>query len=133
MDGRHVKVLGRGDPGLLGSLAEVESFLDELVVELGMRALGYVHLYQVVQEIEKMGREPFEDEGGVTGVIVLSTSHCAIHTWPLRVDEPAREMFVLDVYSCRTFEPLPIIRLLRRRFDVSNTKLTDLSSAMRYP
>ena len=41
----------------------------------------------------------FGDEGGVTGICVLSTSHCSIHTWPLR------PFFVMDVYSCRDFDP----------------------------
>ena len=97
--GRHVKVLGRGDASLLGSAKSVEAMLRELVDLLGMRLLGAPHLYEVETEIAKLGVEPFEDEGGVTGICVLSTSHCSIHTWPLR------PFFVMDVYSCRDFDP----------------------------
>ena len=55
--------------------------------------------------MEKMNVEPFEDEGGVTGIGVLSTSHCAVHTWPLR------SFFVMDVYSCRDFD-VDIVRAM---------------------
>lgn len=133
MSGRHIKILGRGNPELLGSLSAVKGFLTDLVEEIGMRPLGEAQLYEVAQEIRKLGVEPFEDEGGVTGVIVLSTSHCAMHTWPLRVREDAREMFVLDIYSCRSFELDPVVRLLRLRFDANNAKTHDITRTLEYP
>src|SRR5207248_6393284 len=71
--GRHIKVLGRGSPALLGDASNVKKTLEDLVDLLGMRLLGQPHMYEVECEIEKMGVEPFEDEGGVTGVCVLST------------------------------------------------------------
>jgi S-adenosylmethionine decarboxylase len=124
--GRHVKVLSRGVPELLGSVASVESTLRELVALLGMRPLGEPHLYEVETEIAKLGAEPFEDEGGVTGVCVLSTSHCAIHTWPLR------PFFVMDVYSCRDFDPGLVEQHLVRRLGAYDVRLTDLSFALEY-
>lgn len=39
----------------------------------------------------------FQDEGGVTGFCVISTSHMSIHCWPLR------KFFSLDVFSCKDF------------------------------
>src|SRR5579871_6873801 len=124
--GRHVKVLGRGAPGLLGDAGVVESTLRELISLLGMRMLGEPHLYEVETEIAKLGVEPFEDEGGVTGVCVLSTSHCAIHTWPLR------PYFVLDVFSCRDFDPLAVEQHLAKRLGAYDVQLTDLSFALEY-
>src|SRR3954463_2770248 len=96
--GRHIKVLGRGSPSRMGDVKTAENMLVDLIDGLGMRILGEPHMYEVETEIAKLGVEPFEDEGGVTGVCVLSTSHCAIHTWPLR------PFFVMDVYSCRDFD-----------------------------
>jgi S-adenosylmethionine decarboxylase len=124
--GRHVKVLGRGAPELLGSAKVVEAMLQELIGILGMRVLGEPHLYEVETEIAKLGVEPFEDEGGVTGVCVLSTSHCAIHTWPLR------SYFVMDVYSCRDFEPSAVEQHLARRLGAYDVQVTDLSFALEY-
>jgi S-adenosylmethionine decarboxylase len=124
--GRHVKVLGRGSPELLGNAVSVKSTLAELVELLGMRLLGEPHLYEVETEIAKLGVEPFEDEGGVTGVCVLSTSHCTIHTWPLR------PFFVMDVYSCRDFEPAQVEEHLARRLGAYDVQITDVSFALEY-
>lgn len=40
----------------------------------------------------------FQDEGGITGFCVISTSHMSIHCWPLR------KFFSLDVFSCKNFD-----------------------------
>lgn len=123
--GRHVKVLGKGQPDLLGDPVRVSSFLLDLVHSLGMRPLGKPHLYEVEAEIAKLNVEPFEDEGGVTGVVVLSTSHCSIHTWPLR------PFFVLDVYSCRDFDTGVVLQGVGV-FEAYDIKLTDISHSLEY-
>ena len=132
MDGRHVKVLGRGNAEKLSSGRLVEEFLEELCRQLGMRMLGQVHIYDVVQDITKMGVEPFEDEGGITGFLVLSTSHISMHTWPLREKTADREMFVLDVYSCRDFEVETVTAELERAFDSAGIQVTDLTPSLSY-
>jgi S-adenosylmethionine/arginine decarboxylase-like enzyme len=124
--GRHVKVLGRGTPSLLGRAGSVETMLRQLVDLLGMRLLGAPHLYEVETEIAKLGVEPFEDEGGVTGVCVLSTSHCSIHTWPLR------PFFVMDVYSCRDFDPSLVEQHLAKSLGAYDVQVTDVSFALEY-
>jgi S-adenosylmethionine decarboxylase len=113
-------------PGRLGDVASVEATLVELVELLGMRPLGEPHMYEVETEIAKLGVEPFEDEGGVTGVCVLSTSHCAIHTWPLR------PFFVMDVYSCRDFDPAKVEEHLAQKLGAYDIQVTDLSFALDY-
>jgi len=122
--GRHVKVLGLGSPDKLRSVEGVKQFLVDLVHALEMRCLGEPHTYEVEEEIEKLGVEPFEDEGGVTGVVVLSTSHCAIHTWPLR------SFFVMDVYSCRDFDESVVRAMAKQRLGTYKLRLTDLTFAL---
>jgi S-adenosylmethionine decarboxylase len=124
--GRHIKVLGRGAAELLGNAKNVEGMLRELIDLLGMRILGAPHMYEVETEIAKLGVEPFEDEGGVTGVCVLSTSHCAIHTWPLR------PYFVMDVYSCRDFDPAQVEQHLAAKLGAYDLQITDLSFALEF-
>jgi S-adenosylmethionine decarboxylase len=124
--GRHVKVLGRGSAALLGDAKNVEGMLRELIDVLGMRILGEPHMYEVETEIAKLGVEPFEDEGGVTGVCVLSTSHCAIHTWPLR------PFFVMDVYSCRDFDQSHVEQHLAKKLGAYDVQVTDVSFALEY-
>src|SRR6185295_20193087 len=96
----------------------------DLIDVLGMRLLDKAHMYEVETEIEKLGKEPFEDEGGVTGVCVLSTSHCSIHTWPLR------PFFVMDVYSCRDFDEQVVRKMIRERFETTKVRITDLTYAL---
>lgn len=132
MDGRHVKVLGRGSAEKLGSGSYIEMFLESLCVRLGMRMLGQAHIYEVVQDISKLGAEPFEDEGGTTGFLVLSTSHISMHTWPLRESDPGREMFVLDVYSCRDFEVAAVTGELELAFDAYGLQMSDLTGSLLY-
>ena len=126
-EGRHIKILGKGAPELMRSVEQLKILLDDLVALLGMRCLGKPHMYEVAAEITKLGCEPFEDEGGVSGVVVLSTSHCAIHTWPLR------SFFSLDIYSCRDFGNLEAVeRLLQKRLNAFGLKITDLSFSLDY-
>lgn len=96
--GRHVKVFGKSHAATLGDPGRVKRFLNDLVDRLEMRALGQPIIHDVALDLSKMHVEPFEDEGGITGTLVLSTSHIAIHTWP------ARHFFILDVFSCRDFD-----------------------------
>ncbi len=108
--GRHIKVFGRGHSALLNDSTRVEAFLVALVEKLGMRALGAPVIHNVELDITKRGLEPFEDEGGTTGIIVLSTSHVAVHTWP------AKHLFILDVFSCRDFDPEDVMKTLFMSF-----------------
>jgi S-adenosylmethionine decarboxylase len=122
--GQHIKVVGTACPDRLRDVAGVTRFLTELVEALGMRCLAQPHTYEVREEIRKLGVEPFEDEGGVTGIAVLSTSHCAIHTWPLR------SCFVMDVYSCRDFDNQAVGDMLAAHFETRQLRITDLSFAL---
>jgi S-adenosylmethionine/arginine decarboxylase-like enzyme len=124
--GRHIKVLGRGSASRMGDAKTVESMLIDLIDILGMRILDKAHMYEVETEIAKLGVEPFEDEGGVTGVCVLSTSHCSIHTWPLR------SFFVMDVYSCRDFDPSAVEKHLTERVGAYDLQITDVSASLEY-
>ena len=110
----------------MGDAKTVETMLIDLIDVLGMRILDKAHMYEVETEIAKLGVEPFEDEGGVTGVCVLSTSHCSIHTWPLR------PFFVMDVYSCRDFESESVEKLLTERLGAYDLQVTDVSAALEY-
>lgn len=118
--GRHLKAMGKGASSLLGDVDRVRTFLESLVPALGMRALADPVMFDVPIELEKMRVEPFEDEGGVTGTIVLSTSHVAIHTWP------ARHFFVIDVFSCRDFDPSIVARAVLLAFGAFKVKLVDV-------
>jgi S-adenosylmethionine/arginine decarboxylase-like enzyme len=124
--GKHVKALGRGASVLLGDPDVVRLYLRDLVDAVGMRMLGVPLVHEVEIDLRKRGAEPFEDEGGVTGVCVLSTSHASIHTWP------AQHFFVADLYSCRQFDEARFSEQLVRKFGAFRLRVTDVSNGLDY-
>jgi len=99
--GWHLTVdalVGSGDPtDRLADVEFLETFLRDLVIHLDMKILGGPYM-NVVEPDSKL-IETQEDEGGVTGCVVITTSHISLHTWPLR------NRFSLDIYSCKQFDP----------------------------
>lgn len=118
--GRHVKAVGQGDPITLGTPRIVERFLGELVTRLGMRIMGVPHVYK-------------EEEGGVSAVAVLTTSHIAIHTSMKKVKDIEYGFFHLDVFSCRTYSDEVVRELLIEHFSASIVSIKDLSGSLVFP
>lgn len=69
----------------------VEEWLQELVDRIGMKVLGgpYANYVSV------------PGNRGVTGVVIIETSHIALHVW----DEEEPGLLQLDVYTCGAFDP----------------------------
>lgn len=122
--GRKLTGTFAAEGGFLGDLTRVARFCKELVETIKMRPLGS-HYYDVPIALARHGIEPEHDEGGVTAVVVLSTSHLALHTWP--EENGAR----IDIDSCRGFEDDPVYRLLREHFDATEIDLYDVSHVFR--
>lgn len=121
---KHLKVLGRkADPVFLGSTDRMKALVESLIHTVEMQLLGEVQVHDVELDVGKLGRVPFEDEGGISVLGCLSTSHVALHGWPLR-----RE-YHLDIYSCRAFEATQVIEALREALR-GDLQATDLSYAL---
>jgi S-adenosylmethionine/arginine decarboxylase-like enzyme len=81
----------------------VEQWLKNVVELIGMKVCrGPISAY-----VDVTGNE------GATGVVIIETSHIAIHVWDRRM--PA--LVQLDVYTCGAFEPQKIFNALQE-FDV---------------
>lgn len=107
----------------LNDVVRVRHALESLVELLGMRTL-YRLVFDVHVRIAELGGEPFADEGGVTGIVVLSTSHLAIHTWP------AQGAAQYDLYSCRPFDAEAAARHLGELMGATRCEVVDLSYAL---
>jgi S-adenosylmethionine decarboxylase len=70
------------DPHALRDESVIRSVLDAVISDLGLKAIGAVW-------------HTFENEGGVTGMIALTESHLACHTYP----EHGTATF--NLYCCR--------------------------------
>ena len=81
----------------------VEKWLKDMVELIGMKVCrGPISAY-----VDVKGNE------GATGVVIIETSHIAIHVW----DHRSPALIHLDVYTCGEFEPRKIFNALKE-FDV---------------
>jgi S-adenosylmethionine/arginine decarboxylase-like enzyme len=111
--GRHVVVDGFvRDAGVFVS-GTLTVLFHEVVKALDMTILKGPDFVEVPVDPEVLERVKrtgiFEDEGGITGTCIISTSHISIHCWPLQ------QFFSMDVFSCKDFDhekALAVIRLL---------------------
>jgi S-adenosylmethionine decarboxylase len=71
------------DPATLRNETALRGLLDKVITELGLKSVGSVW-------------HKFEGEGGVTGLIALTESHLACHTYP----EHGTATF--NLYCCRS-------------------------------
>jgi len=81
-----------------------KSWLTSLVRVIDMQVL----ILPVAKYCDTKGNE------GVTGAIVIETSHASIHVWS-SVEEPYVRM---DVYSCKDFDPKNVIKHLSDAMDI---------------
>lgn len=112
----------------LKDVVKGEQFLQAGVEAAGMRPLDEPWVYDIRKQLEMQGLEPYPDEPeGVTGVVVLSTSHVAIHT------NPHRGHAIIDCYSCRDFNPEAVVAEAKRVYDFQIYLLHDLSDSLDLP
>jgi len=99
----------------------IGTYLISVVKRIGMQAIDAPTIHVVDENLAKTGVEPFTDDGGITGFIPLSSSHCAIHTWPLRGQA------TILIYSCVPFDIEAAIDETRTAFEPSALVPTDLT------
>lgn len=121
--GRKVGGTFRAHAKLLSEPGKISEFLRQLIKDLKMTSLGS-HVYDVPIAVKRLGQELEHDEGGITGVTILSTSHAAIHTWP---EEGAA---TFDVHSCRDFELKTVEKLIRKMFETDDVEIYDLTFSL---
>ena len=100
---------------LLDDHAELVILLEDICKQIEMEPLQSMGI-NIPFEVEKLGRSPFGDEGGALAVVVLGTSHAAIHGWPIRCS--SREdggLFLFNLQSCREFSSIKVKNVLYDR------------------
>ncbi len=71
--------------------SDVSTFLEDIVNALDMNIASGPHVKYIDQEGNR----------GATGIVIIETSHCAIHIW----DEPDPCLIQFDVYTCGELIP----------------------------
>ena len=109
---------------------DCRKWLDDLILLIGMRILVPSHCVQ--------DQEPGNE--GITGVVVLTTSHAVFHYWAPHSSEPDRLSFCL--YSCESFDPQLVIDHIddfwsaseyRCRFLDRTWDIVDIGNTIRLP
>jgi S-adenosylmethionine decarboxylase len=101
------------DPESLRSPAALKAIFDRVVRELGLSAAG-----------EPVWRV-FPGEGGVTGLLLLTESHLACHTFP------ERGFAAFNLYCCRPRAEWPWSERLREALGATDVQVTTLVRGMR--
>jgi S-adenosylmethionine/arginine decarboxylase-like enzyme len=123
--GIHLIVDGYVSDPAVFTRETVENMFAAVISALEMKALGPAHIYEVpvdlavLQRVKETGT--FEDSGGITGVVVISTSHLSIHCWP------AESFFSLDAFSCKDFPHERALSIIRKMLGVQSANVTVLS------
>lgn len=111
--GLHLVADGYADAAgarVLGDRAQLEDILRRLVELLRMEILLGPLVCETPLDPDRL--DVVDDSGGLTGVVVVTTSHVAFHTWPLE------GRLSMDVYSCRSFDPAAVKAFLGRKFGI---------------
>jgi S-adenosylmethionine decarboxylase len=101
------------DPDRLRSTETLKAFFDRVVGELGLRAAG-----DAVWRV-------FPGEGGVTGLLLLTESHLACHTFP------ERGFAAFNLYCCRPRAEWPWSERLAEALGAKDVQVTVLARGTR--
>jgi S-adenosylmethionine/arginine decarboxylase-like enzyme len=77
--------------------AHLSSMVHGIAAVAGMQIIN-ITVSHIKDDLEKLGKATFEDEGGISVQALISTSHISLHVWP------NRNAFMADVVSCREFD-----------------------------
>jgi S-adenosylmethionine decarboxylase len=108
------------DSKILASRRLVEQFLNLLTRRLQMRKL---YGPKVVWAFDNQLKDP----GGWSGFVIIQESHFSIHTFP------KRRFASMDVYSCRDFDYLAVIRFSKKFFMARSAEKNIIVRGKRYP
>lgn len=116
MTGRHITVDATVADSAVFSHAHLDEFFRGMCKVLNMEIIfGPVFKDVEIDPVKLANVQTggaFQDEGGTTGIVVISTSHISIHTWQLR------NFFQLDVFSCKDFDGELALAYVRKHLDV---------------
>jgi len=109
--GLHVIMDSRVEDPRVFEAKNLVSLFHQIVEALGMKPLDKVQIYEVPVDPEILERVKrtgvFEDEGGISTIQVISTSHITLHAWPLQ------NYFAMDAFSCKDFDADRALGIIR--------------------
>lgn len=114
IDGKHIIIDGFDcDSSHLNNITYIESLCEKAALDAGMEILSS-HFYQ------------FQPQG-ITGVLLLSTSHMSIHTWP------EQKYVSLDLYTCGDQDPIAQVEFLLKELSTKKAIVYSIDRGATYP
>ena len=114
ISGTHLLIDGYVRDGKSLNPDTICTLFDRLVETLDMQYLQRPTAIRVPIDPDKLATE--EDEGGWSVICQITTSHIALHGWPMR------GAFMMDVFSCREFDPEAARRVVLEMLDVTESR-----------
>lgn len=124
LTGNHYKIVFMAPSAQLRSEELLFKFLRNAVKAIGCQIVAGPLIATIEETHPPESVDAWKDDGGISGVVVLSTSHVAAHFW-------TQERYgVIDAYSCKFFDSAVLVAELERHYDVEKLKLIDFTSAV---
>lgn len=124
MAGRHITFDASVRDSRVFTHGNLSVLFDGLCERLGMIIIfGPVFKdvdIDLVKLMEVQAGGDFQDDGGTTGIVVISTSHISIHTWALR------KFFQMDVFSCKDFDTETTLQYIYEMLDVDHASVCEI-------
>lgn len=109
----HVIIDGHGgDPDQLSDENVVRVILDEVPGLMGMSKITQPKVLRYV------GSKP--EDWGVSGFVMIAESHISMHTFP------ERRLIWADVFSCKDFDPTPVLDAIKKQFSLRQMDVQSL-------
>ncbi|WP_043904813.1 adenosylmethionine decarboxylase [Parageobacillus genomosp. 1] len=114
VEGKHIIIDAfECDSSLLNNRTYLEQLLTKAAQNAGMEVL-YSYFYQFIPQ-------------GITGMLILSTSHISIHTWP-------EEGYAsLDFYTCGEQDPIDQVESLLKGISSKRAMIYSISRGAAQP
>ncbi len=113
IDGSHASAQRLEDPDL------VRHVLDELP--------GEIELTKLLPPDLRHFTGVREEDGGISGVVLLAESHVAIHAFP------RRGVLSADIFSCKAFDAQKAVDYLVERFEVGRYDIRLINRGKEFP
>jgi len=91
------------------------NLFDRLVAALQMQYLQRPTAMRVELDPDLVDTD--EDEGGWSVICQITTSHIALHGWPMR------GAFMMDIFSCKEFDPSRAETVVREVLDITDANV----------
>jgi len=118
--GRHLIIDGYVKDASVFDQAKLMCLFYDLAQSLDMRIIQGPTFLEVELDPTKLDSAVFQDEGGITGSAIISTSHMAIHCWPLR------KFFSMDVFSCKEFDTSRAMNVISETLGLASVNVMNI-------